>query len=86
MSKEPEVGDVWEYKYKKFKTEYYISAIAGYKNSEYYVFVLYKNGNGQVVGRWLDKEEWEKMLLQDFTYLDQSKASINDLFKTENEE
>lgn len=84
MSKDiPEVGDVWLYKYKEFKTEYYISAIARFKNPEYYVFVLYKNGNNQVVGRWWDKEEWEKTLLQDFTYLGKSKANIGDLFKTE---
>jgi len=87
MSKDkPEVGDVWLYKYEEFKTEYYISAIASYECPEYYVFLLYKNGNNQVVGCWWGKEKWEKTLLQDFTYLGKSKANIDDLFRTENEE
>lgn len=87
MSKDtPEVGDVWIYKYKEFKTEYYISAIASYECLEYYIFLLYKNGNNQVVGCWWGKEKWEKTLLQDFTCRGKSKANIDDLFKTENEE
>lgn len=87
MSKDtPEVGDVWQYEYKELKTKYYISAIARFKNPEYYVFVLYKNGNNQVTGRWWDKEEWEKTLLQDFTCLGKSKGNIEQLFETENKE
>lgn len=85
MSKDrtPEVGDVWQFKYKEFETKYYISAIARNPCPEYYYFVLYKNGNNEVVGCWWDKERWDKAML---FYLGKSKVNINDLFKTENEE
>lgn len=87
MSKDtPEVGDVWVYKRNEFEIRYYISAIAGQKCSEYYLYVLYVNGNNFVVGCWLDEKEWEQQVRCGLTYISKSKANIDDLFKTENEE
>ena len=83
MSKDkPEVGDIWEFKYKEFETKYYISAIARnpYPCFEYYYFTLYKNGNNEVASWWWDKERWDKAMM---TYLGKSKANINELFEIE---
>lgn len=86
MSKEPQVGDVWRYRFNEYETIYHISAIAEYKCPEYYLFVLFKNGYGEVIGYWIDEKKWQTMLLGNMKYLGKSKASIGDLFKTENEE
>ena len=75
MSKDrtPEVGDVWEYQEKL----YHISAI-----TERLVEVWCLSSDDII-----RKHKWvARSFKACFTYLGKSKANINDLFKTENEE
>ena len=77
MSKDtPEVGDVW---IDKFKNRMFVS----YTDKTTTAFnIIFKRGN-----TGLDKYTvLTKEFVQTFTYLGKSKASIDDLFKTENEE
>jgi hypothetical protein len=75
MSKDtPEVGDIWIEKDDKYKK--YIILSANYITQTITV---------------LDKHFWKsgfsyEMFTEYFTYLSKSKANIDDLFKTENEE
>lgn len=74
-----QVGDLLQSKYDR-KTKYYISAIARYENEVYSCFVLYMNGNKEVVGYWLDKDCSE---INHCQYVGHSKANITDIFETE---
>lgn len=77
MSKDtPEVGDVWEYKYGFDKI--YIIEI-DLPNG--YVRVLKK-----ITGKYIQQREYTTEFFNDCRYLGKSKANIDDLFKTENEE
>lgn len=76
MSKDtPEVGDVWYTKSKKAGNKRII--ISGIKNSV--VYVLSENGVASTRWCYVFKNG-------NYTYLGKSKANIDDLFKTENEE
>lgn len=72
MSKDrvPEVGDIWVNKTGTKK--YYVVSV-----SNKYVYCLVK-------GLGISTKYYG--LFQNYTYLGKSKANINDLFKTENEE
>ena len=73
MSKDtPEVGDVWKIKGKD--TLFHIEAV---EDAFVTVYIL-----PTVFGRAVDK----KLLEKHCEYLGKSKANIDDLFKTENEE
>lgn len=74
MSKEkPEVGDVFEFKTKNDHYKFYVIDVDGYDCE---VVVTAQN------------KIWTSYTLisGDFKYLGKSKANINDLFETENEE
>lgn len=80
MSKDkPEVGDVWGDAFEK----YYIEAIdiLGEKNKKM-VRTVKKVNEKYVVQR----QYFQENFIEDYRYLGQSKAKIEDLFKTENEE
>lgn len=74
MSKDtPEVGDVWEYQGK----QYHLSSV-----DDRYITVWCKS-NDEVIRR----HKWvTRSFNACFTYLGKSKANIDDLFKTDNEE
>ena len=79
MSKEhitPQVGDVWEYKYGFDKIHIIETDL-----SNGYVRVLKK-----ITGKYLQQREYTAEFFNDCRYLGKSKANIDDLFKTENEE
>ena len=80
MSKDtPEVGDVWGNAFEK----YYIEAIdiLGEKNKKM-VRTLKRVNDKYVVQR----QYFQENFIEDYRYLGKSKANIDDLFKTENEE
>lgn len=70
MQKTPEVGDVWI----NTKTNKKIY-ITGLKN---HVYVVSESG--------VASSRWYCDFKKNYTYLSKSKANIDDLFKTENEE
>lgn len=75
MSKEPEVGDVF------FDNHYNHRFIITHKTKlkdDSTIFIVF---NG--IRCWTEYETW---LTVDYAYLGKSKVSIEDLFKTENEE
>lgn len=76
MSKDtPEVGDVWEYRYGLDK--YYVVAILSDRICT--ITLIDK--------RFVKQREYlTEAFVEDFRYLGESKANIDDLFKTENEE
>lgn len=76
MSKDkmPEVGDVW--KEKDLKVKYIFLDVMEHGS---YVFIEYSKKTHDV--GFIEKEDY-----CDLIYLGKSKANIDDLFKTENEE
>jgi hypothetical protein len=77
MSKDtPEVGDVWEYKYGFDKLHIIETDLPNG-----YVRVLKK-----ITGKYLQQREYTLEFFNDCRFLGHSKANIDDLFKTENEE
>ncbi len=77
MSKDtPEVGDIWIDNLSCEKKRYHIIDCP----SELVLAVKIKRG------RIYTQEFYIGAFLNEFTYLGKSKANINDLFKTENEE
>jgi len=76
MSKEPEVGDVWEHKYDLSKL-YVLKTDLLYGS----VRVLEK-----ITGKYIQQRVYAPESFNDCRYLGKSKANIDDLFKTENEE
>lgn len=75
MSKEPEVGDVWA-ENNNPKLHYHISEVSGY-------ILYYVCNSGYGISTYSSSTE---RFIQECTYLGKSKANIDDLFKTENEE
>lgn len=75
MMKKPEVGDVWE----DSKGMVHISRIFTLSDDTRAIVFIY-NINGTVLEDSAREEHFIKM----FTYLGKSKASINDLFKVQN--
>ena len=77
MSKEPEVGDVWE----NNGTLIYLEQVGEEDNKEdIYCFIKFKN-RVKAFGGVYTKSYIKKTM----KYLGKSKANIDDLFKTENE-
>jgi len=77
MSKDtPEVGDVWlcEGGFKAY--------ICNIENGYIHCFTFFREGENNCYEAVLNK----KLFLKYHTYLGKSKANIDDLFKTENEE
>ena len=82
MSKDtPEVGDVWEFKYGFDKIYIEEVNLVG-ESKRQRIRVLLRVDKRYVVQR----EYYVDGFIEDHTYLGHSKASIDDLFKTENEE
>lgn len=82
MSKDtPEVGDVWEFKYGFDRLYVTKTNLIGEDKLER-IRALKKLDDGHFVQR----EYYTNGFIEDHTYLGKSKANINDLFKTENED
>jgi len=73
MSKEPEVGDVWKY---KDGAKVYIIMVDEETVESFTIL------GGSAWSGTFQKDEFQKQ----HNYLGKSKANIDDLFKTENEE
>lgn len=71
MSKEPEVGDVWEYKYGLDKVYVLATNLIGERT---------RTLNFIDKGYVQQREYLTKSFVDDFRYLDKSKVSIKELF------
>lgn len=75
MSKEPQAGDVWQYRYGLDK----VHILSILSDRIRCVLLIDK--------RFVQQREYlTEPFLEDYRYLGKSKATIDDLFKTENEE